>query len=354
MKCTTGIAGVAGAILLGALLTSCGDKAAQSGDAQTGLVIHGAGATFPQPLYARWIEEYRKEQPGVSFTYEGVGSGEGIKRFLAGSVDFGASDAAMSDAELAKVDPARGVVMIPMTAGMVVLAYHIPGVEAGLTLDRDVYGDIFAGKIHKWNDPRIAASNPGLSLPPLDIVPVVRRDSSGTTFIFTNHLAAISPWWAEQGPGVGKVIDWPGSAMNVMGNEGVAQRVEITDGAIGYMEYEFANRLGLRIATLTNKAGEPVAPSPRTGQAALASAKEIPDDLRVFIPDPEGAGAYPIASYTWILLNEHYADPAKARAMKEAIGWGLEQGQPIAESMGYIPVPPTMISRAKDALARID
>ena len=175
-----------------------------------GLCISGAGATFPAPLYKRWMIDFREARPDLNFTYDAVGSGEGIQRFLAGEVDFGASDAAMSDKDLAKVDPKRGALMIPMTAGMVVLAYNIPGVGEGLTLARDVYPDIFAGKIKSWNDPRIRATNPGVSLPDKQILTVVRRDSSGTTFAFTNHLGTASPWWAKEGPGIGKLIDWPG------------------------------------------------------------------------------------------------------------------------------------------------
>jgi phosphate transport system substrate-binding protein len=243
--------------------------------------------------------------------------------------------------------------MVPMTAGMVVLAYHIPGVAKGLVLARDVYVDIFAGKIRKWNDPRILATNKDLKLPDADILPVVRRDSSGTTFAMTNHLAAASPWWKGQGPGVGKLVDWPGGAMAVRGNEGVARRVQITQGSIGYMGYEFAERLGLPMAALQNKAGQAVAPSPESGRAALASVGQVPADLRVFVPDPEGPGAYPIVTYTWILLDAHYADAAKAKALRDALQWGLGKGQPIAAAMGYVPLPEAMIAKSAEALARI-
>jgi phosphate transport system substrate-binding protein len=336
------------------LLGACSDKPAPKGQAAPtgGLTISGAGATFPAPLYRRWMQEFRKERPELNFTYDAVGSGEGIARFLEGSVDFGASDAAMSDKDLAKVDPKRGALMIPMTAGMVVLAYNIPGVTEGLTLSRDVYQDIFAGKIRSWNDPRILATNTQLRLPNKPILTVVRRDSSGTTFALTNHLGNANPWWKERGPGIGKLIDWPG-AMTASGNEGVAQRVKITDGSIGYMEYEFAQRLGLPMAILQNKAGQAVAPSPAAGQAALASTAEIPADLRVFIPDPIGADAYPITTYSWILLAEHYADPAKAAALKDALTWGLGKGQAIAKEMGYVPLPEAMIAKATEALARV-
>lgn len=355
MKASMRLAGVVVAALAAGLLAACGDRPAETTQAPVagGVALTGAGATFPAPLYKRWIIDFGEVRRDLSFTYDAVGSGEGIERFLAGEVDFGASDAAMSDKDLAKVDPNRGALMIPMTAGMVVLAYNIPGVGEGLTLARDVYLDIFAGRIKSWNDPRILATNPGLSLPDKQILPVVRRDSSGTTFAFTNHLGTANPWWAKEGPGIGKLIDWPGSAMTAPGNEGVAQRVKITDGSIGYMEYEFAERLGLPIATLYNKAGQAIVPSPAAGQAALASVTEIPADLRVFVPDPEGAAAYPIVTYSWILLNERYPDAAKAAALKDALGWALGAGQIVARDMGYVPLPDTMIARATEALARV-
>jgi phosphate transport system substrate-binding protein len=327
-----------------------------SGSSQSGpgpVTITGAGATFPQPLYKRWIEAYGDLYPNVSFSYDGVGSGEGIKRFLAEAVDFGASDAAMTDADLAEVGP-RGAVMVPMTAGMVVLAYNISGVGGALRLPRDVVADIFAAHIGYWDDPRIAAANPGVMLPHRGITPVVRRDSSGTTFILTNHLAAANDWWRTDGPGAGKQVDWPGRAMEVNYNEGVAQRVKISDGAIGYMEYEFAERLGLPVAALQNKAGAYVEPSPRAGTAALASITDIPDDLRVFAPDPPGAGAYPIVSYTWLLLYGTYSDSVKRDALKDAVIWGLTEGQPIAEAMGYIPLPEPMVELAKAQVEAID
>jgi len=354
MRASKRLAGAVLAALVAGLLGACSDKPAEQAQVPAGgTLITGAGATFPAPLYKRWIIDFGEERPDLTFTYDAVGSGEGIQRFLAGEVDFGASDAAMSDKDLAKVDPNRGALMIPMTAGMVVLAYNIPGVGEGLTLARDVYVDIFAGKIKSWNDPRILATNPGLALPDKQILTVVRRDSSGTTFAFTNHLGTANPWWAKEGPGIGKLIDWPGSAMTATGNEGVAQRVKITDGSIGYVEYEFAERLGLPVATLYNKAGQAVVPSPAAGQAALASTAEVPADLRVFIPDPSGSMAYPITTYSWILLNERYPDKAKAAALKDALVWGLGQGQIVARDMGYVPLPDAMIAKATEALARV-
>ena len=345
------------AVAVVSLVACSPDQGGEGADASSSdaLVVRGAGATFPKPLYEKWISIYGEETPGVRFEYAGVGSGKGIKMFLAGKdpdgevfggadIDFGASDAAMSDQDLAKVGE-RGAVMVPMTGGMVVLAYNLPGVE-GLRLSRDAVQGIFSGQIVNWDDPAIAATNPDADLPNRTITPVVRRDSSGTTFIMTSHLAAADPAWRD-GAGVGKQIDWPGNTMEVNYNSGIAQRVKVSEGAIGYMEYEFAERLGLPIATLENKAGEYVRPTPAAGSAALASAPEIPDDLRVFVPDPPGAGAYPIAGYTWLLLYEQYPDAAKRDALKSAVLWGLDEGQPIAEEMGYIPLPDEMVRLAR-------
>jgi phosphate transport system substrate-binding protein len=329
------------------------DSATTSVAASTEVKIKGAGATFPQPLYKRWIEVYTEQHPEIAIVYDGVGSGEGIRRFLAEEVDFGASDAAMSDADLAKVGD-RGALMIPMTAGMVVLAYNLPGVEEGLRLPRGLVADIFAGKVTYWDDPRIADANPDITLPHRNITPVVRRDSSGTTFVLTNHLGTAHDWWgSDEGPGVGKQIDWPGNTMEVNYNEGVAQRVKTSEGSIGYMEYEFADRLGLPIAILENKAGEFVEPSPSAGTAALASVDAIPDDLRVFAPDPAGDGAYPIVSYTWLLLYEVYPNADKREALKDAVLWALTDGQPIAEQMGYIPLPKQMVKLAQSKVEQI-
>jgi len=279
-----------------------------------------------------------------------VGSGEGIKRFIAEEVDFGASDAAMNDQEIAKVE--RGVKLIPATAGMVVLAYNLPGFEGELKLPRDVYVDIFLGKIWRWDDQRITEANPGVELPSKLIQTVVRRDSSGTTFAFTNHLSTLSSDWRDNGPGTGKLIDWPGGAMTGRGNEGVAQKVKISQGAIGYMEYGFAKRLGLPMASLQNKSREYVKPGADSGRAALGAAK-LPANLRLFVPDPEGADSYPIVSLSWILAYGSYPESAKAGQLKQALTWALDEGQAIAAEMGYIPLPETMLAKAKAAVADI-
>jgi phosphate transport system substrate-binding protein len=344
----------AAAVSVAILLAACGGESTDAVPAvQTGTKITGAGATFPEPLYQEWIRRYNADHPELQIVYEGVGSGEGVARFIAEAVDFGASDSAMSDAQIAQVT--RGVKLIPATAGMVVLAYNLPGVEGELRLPRDVYVDLFLGKIWKWNDPRIVAANPGLELPAKLIQTVVRRDSSGTTFAFTNHLSAISRAWRGEGPGTATLLQWPGGAMTGVGNEGVAHKIKISHGAIGYVEYGFAKRLGLPVASLQNSAGEFVAPDALSGQRSLEAAAQegLPADLRLFVPDPPAANAYPIISLSWLLLYGQYPDASTSEVLKAAVAWALDAGQPIAESMGYVPLPSNIVEAARVALGEV-
>jgi phosphate transport system substrate-binding protein len=316
------------------------------------VVLRGAGATFPAPLYEKWIHAYLKEHPEVAITYDVVGSGEGQRRFLNDAVDFGASDAALSDEQMARVK--AGARLVPATAGIVVLAYNIPGLGGPLRLGRDVYVDIFAGRIRTWDDPRIRAHNPSLNLPHRTIVIVARQDGSGTTFALTNHLSAVSPFWRDQGPGVGNVVDWHG-AMLARGNEGVAGRIKVSDGSIGYVEYHFAKRLGLSMAQVQNKAGQYIAPGEQSGQAALAAnVKQMPSTLRLFLPDPEGEESYPIVTFSWLLLYDRYPNPAKAAALKKFLTWGLTTGQSFSRELGYIPLPAEVASLSLAALDRIN
>lgn len=356
MKSFHRITHAAVAALALAVLLSCGKEAATpQADAGDPLRVQGAGATFPEPVYQAWFRRYNEEHPDVQFSYQAVGSGEGIRRFIAEAVDFGGSDSAMSDEQIAQVP--RGVNLIPATAGMVVLAYNLPGVEGELRLPRDVYVDIFLGKVWRWDDPRILAANPGLNLPPKLIQTVVRRDGSGTTYAFTNHLGTISPAWGEAGggPGVGTHINWPGGAMTGNGNEGVAQKILISHGSIGYVEYFFAKRLGLPIATLENQAGNFVKPDAESGRRALeaAAAARLPENLRLFVPDPEAPDAYPIVSLSWLLLYGRYPEPEKAAALRAAVTWALSEGQSIAREMGYIPLPDNIAAAANQAIANI-
>ena len=320
-----------------------------SQDARGGLAIHGAGSTFAAPLVKKWMASFGAAHPELRLSYDAVGSGEGIDRFLAGTVDIAATDAPLKPEQATGV--AAGVHQIPITAGMIVLTYNLPGIESPLNFPRDVYPDIFLGKIFRWDDPRIAAANPGVKLPPKLIQVVARQDSSGTTFAFTNHLGAISQDWAK-GPGIGKQIDWPGGAMIARGNEGVAQRVKITEGSIGYVEYGFAERLHLPMAWLENRAGGLIAPGADTGSRALVGGSDtIPENLTVLIPDPEGARSYPIVTYSWALVYDRYPDSAKAQAIQGLLRWSLTEGQAQSEAMGYIPLP---ANAAEAALAEVE
>ncbi|HHB76799.1 MAG TPA: phosphate ABC transporter substrate-binding protein PstS [Desulfobulbus sp.] len=333
-------------------LSGCrGNRETQSGSN----VVHitGAGSTFAAPLYNRWIEVYTKDHTDVGISYDAVGSGEGTKRFIAGTVDFGASDSAMTDEKMAEVS--SGVQLIPATAGAIVLAYNIPNLNGKLKLSRKVYADIFLGRIRMWNDPRIKEDNPGLNLPDMNIVTVVRSDSSGTTWAFTNHLSAISKEWRENGPGVGKEIDFPGNAMFGSGNGGVAAKIKNSRASIGYVEYGFAKRAALSMALLENKAGNFVEPDDSSPTETLANtASTMPANLRLFLPDPDGKTSYPIVTYSWLLLNKRYDDKSKEAKLKEFISWGLTKGQKFGPELGYAPLPGQVADAALKAVKNIN
>jgi phosphate transport system substrate-binding protein len=309
--------------------------------------VVGAGASFPAPLYQRWSSDFGKAG-GVQVEYQSVGSGAGVKQFTQGTVDFGASDAAMSDEEIAKVS--QGVVLIPATAGSIVVAYNLPGVKE-LKLSREALAGIFLGKIANWNDPVIAKDNEGVKLPSLPINVAKRSDGSGTTFVFSKHLAAISPEFNED-IGVDKSTDaWP-VGVGGKGNEGVTALVKQTPGAVGYVEYGFAEHNGLATASLQNKSGNFVKPTPESGAATLASV-ELPANLRVWPDDPAGAQDYPIATFTWMLLYKKYPDAAKLKALKDFVTYGLTEGQKVAPQLGYIPLPAPVVEKCKAALATV-
>ena len=311
--------------------------------------LRGAGSTFVAPLMNGWINYYESAQPEVGLHYDAVGSGEGISRFRSGSVDFATSDQPLSPAEAQKID--GGVVQVPSTAGMIVLAYNLPGVKGRLKLPHDVYVDIFLGKIRTWNDPRIKAANKDLNLPSIDIAVVARQDKSGTTYALTEHLAAVSKAWAS-GPGIGGIIQWPNVAMLARGNEGIASKIKISQGSIGYLEYGFALRLGLQMAVLENKAGQFVAPTPLSGAAALTPTMDVNlDDLDASTTNPPGLKAYPIVTYSWILLYPSY--PAeKARALVSFLNFAYDEGQSYGPYFGYLMLPEPVIEQARAALAR--
>jgi phosphate transport system substrate-binding protein len=316
-----------------------------------GIELRGAGSTFAAPLYEKWIEAFRRLHPEIAVRYEAVGSGEGIARFRAAAVDFAGSDVPLPASAATKIE--RGAVQMPSTAGMIVLAYNLPGLAGQLKLPQDVYVDIFLGKILAWNDPRIRAANPGLALPSRNIALIGRQDSSGTTFAFTTHLAAVAARWSDEGPGVGKLVAWPKGAMIARGNEGVAARIKISEGAIGYVEFGFARRIGLPVALLQNKAGAFVAPSQESGTAALAaSAGYGLEGLAASMTNPAGPQTYPIVTYSWLLLYANY--PAeRAQAMTSFANWGLTSGQSFAADLGYLALPQAVADLGKGALSQI-
>jgi phosphate transport system substrate-binding protein len=313
--------------------------------------LRGAGATLPAPLYKKWIAVYQASHPSVAIAYDAVGSGEGIKRFLAETVDFVGSDEFLSAEPASKVE--NGAATVPVTAGMVVLAYNIPGVTGEIKLPRDVYADLFAGAITRWDDPRILAANPGVRFPARDIAVVARLDSSGTTAAFTRHLAAAGPQWRAHGLGSGKLIGWPAATMLAAGNEGVAARIRISEGSIGYVEYGFAKRLGLPMAALQNKLGEFVAPTEAAAQLALSARVVQVNELERSIVDPAIAGAYPIVSYSWLFLYHHYRERAKADAIRDFVNWGLEEGQHYGPELGYIPLSADVVSLGREVLGTV-
>lgn len=312
------------------------------------VTLQGTGATFPAPLYQRWFTEFNKVHPEVQINYQALGSGAGVKQFQEGLVNFGASDAAMTDEEIAAVKD--GVVLLPMTAGSIVLAYNLPGAPADLKLSREAYTGIFLGTITTWNDPKIASTNPGVTLPATKITPVTRSDGSGTTFVFTQHLSAISDAW-KSGPGTGKSVNFP-VGVGGKGNPGVTALIKQTPGAIGYVEYGYAKQTQMPIATLQNKSGAYVKADRESEKAALASV-ELPPDLRAWIPDPAAPAAYPIVTYTWLLLYKKYPDPKIRDALKGVVRYGLSDGQKFSEELGYIPLPGNVVTAVSKALEQI-
>jgi phosphate transport system substrate-binding protein len=313
------------------------------------LALRGAGSTFSSLLFAQWATAYHQLHPDVALQYDSVGSGEGVQRFLGRNVpteqavDFGASDSAMSDEQLAQ---APDTLMLPVTGGCVTVAYNVPGLH-GLKLTRRAYAGIFAGTIDRWNAPEIAAANPGLVLPDLPIARIVRLDSSGTTFAFSSHLAAISDTFGRVSP-PGTMVDWRGEAMRANGNEGVAGMIKTYHGTIGYVGFEFAEKLGLDMAALQNQAGSFVGPSEAACGAGLASA-QLPANLRVFVTDPAGPDAYPIVTFSWALVRKG-ASGQTAEAIRSFFHWALTDGQQYASQLGYVPLPNAVAAKGLAAL----
>ena len=339
-----------GWVSLGLLIVtgvSCSNSSSGTAVSDNEIKLQGAGASFPAPLYNMWFKTYSAAHPGVQIDYQSVGSGTGVKDVIDKTVDFGASDAAMTPEEMKQVD--AGVQLLPMTAGSIVLAFNVPGVDE-LKLSREAYAGIFLGKITKWNDPKIAAANPGAKLTDQNINVIVRADSSGTTLVFTKHLSAISDEFAKS-PGISKMPNWPVGTKS-KGNEGVASSLATTPGSIGYIEFGYARGAKLKMAQLQNKAGKFIAPSIESAQATLAAAK-MPADLIAWFSDPEGDASYPIVTYTWMLFYQKYDNAAKVKTIKDVINYCLTDGQKDSEALGYLPLPAVVVEKVKAALDNI-
>ncbi|MEH1969315.1 phosphate ABC transporter substrate-binding protein PstS [Nostoc sp.] len=311
--------------------------------------LTGAGASFPAPLYDTWFTDLNKKYPNLQVDYASVGSGAGVEQFIKGTVDFGASDVAMKDEEIQKVPADKGVILLPVTAGSIVLGYNLPDVPE-LKLPRAVYADILLGKIKSWDDAQIAKANPGAKLPKEAITVVYRSDGSGTTGVFTKHLSAISPEWKSK-VGEGKTVNWP-VGVGAKGNEGVTAQIQQTQGSIGYVEYGYAKQNSLKFAALENKGGKFIVPTEESASKTLESVT-LPPNLRAFISDPEGADSYPIVTYTWILAYKKYPDAAKAKAIEAAIEYALTEGQKQATALGYVPLPQNIITKVAAAADQI-
>ncbi len=316
-----------------------------SATASAQMMINGAGATFPYPIYSKWFDDYAKVDPSVRFNYQSIGSGGGQKQILAQTVDFGASDGPMSDENLSKA-PGK-ILHLPTVAGAVAITYNLPGNPA-LKLDGETIADIFLGKIKKWNDPKIAASNPGAKLPENEIVVVHRSDGSGTTFIFTDYLSKVSTEW-KQKAGNNTSVNWP-TGIGGKGNEGVSGQVKQTPGTIGYVELIYAVQNKMPYAEVKNAAGQFVKPSIESVTAALGTAN-IPDDFRFSMTNAPGDSAYPIAGATWLLVYEQQKDPAKGKKLIEFLKWALTKGEGMAKDLNYAPLPDEVQQRV---LKRID
>ena len=320
--------------------------------ASGGADLTGAGATFPYPIYSKWISDY-SAKAGIKVNYQAIGSGGGIRQLTEGTVDFAGSDAPMTDDEMAK---AKGgpIIHIPTVLGAVVITYNVPDLTQPLNLSGDVIADIFLGKITKWNDSRLASVNPGAKLPAKDILVVHRSEGSGTTYIFSDYLSAVSPAWAS-GPGKGKELRWP-VGLGGRGNDGVSGQVKQTPGTIGYVELAYANQNKLPVARVRNAAGQFVAPTIESITAAAAGAVEklAPNtDFRVSIVNAPGGAAYPISSFTWLLVYERQPDAAKGKKLVDFVRWALTEGESSAAALDYAPLPETVSKQLLEKLAAI-
>lgn len=311
--------------------------------------LNGAGATFPYPIYSKWFSEYHKAHSDVQVNYQSIGSGGGIRQVLAGTVDFGASDGPMTDEQLgqAKVK----ILHIPTVLGAVVPAYNIPGVSGEVKFTPEALAGIFLGKITTWNDKALAAANPGVNFPNQAIVVIHRSDGSGTSYIFTDYLSKVSADW-KNGPGKGTSVKWP-VGLGGKGNEGVAGMIRQMEGSIGYVELIYALQNKITYGSMKNPAGEFVKASLESVTTAAASVKSMPADFRVSITNAPGKGAYPISSFTWLLIPTKSQDPNKGKILTDLLNWCETDGQKLAADLSYAPLPDTVVAKVKEAIKQV-
>jgi len=315
--------------------------------------LNAAGATFPYPIYSKWFNEYHQQHPDIEINYQSIGSGGGIAQVTAGTVDFGASDGPMKDEQIAAFKQQRGtsVLHFPTVLGAVVPAYNIPGFKGELKFTPEVLAGIYLGKITSWNDPAIAKANPGTSLPNASIVVVHRSDGSGTTYIWTDYLSKVSSDWNNQ-VGKGTSVKWP-VGMGAKGNEGVAGMIRQMDGAFGYVELIYALQNKITFGSVQNAAGNFVKASLDSTTAAASSVKTMPADFRVSITNAPGKDAYPIASFTWLLVPADWKDKSKQKIVVDFLNWMLDQGQTMSAQLDYAPLPDSVKEKERAAVKAI-
>src|SRR5215510_4468906 len=331
------------------LLTALALVAALFGVSGAETNLNGAGATFPNPIYQKWFTEYHNAHNDVQINYQAIGSGGGIKQLQSGTVDFGASDGPMTDEQLAQTP--QKVFHIPTVLGAVVPTYNIQGVSQELKFTGDVLADIYLGNIKKWNDPRLAKENPGVKFPDEDIVVIHRSESSGTTYIFTDYLSKVSQAWKDK---VGKntAVNWP-VGLGGKGNDGVSGMIKQTEGSIGYVELIYALSNKMSYGTVQNAAGAFVKASLESVTAAARSVKDMPDDFRVSITNAPGKDAYPISSFTWLLVPAEWPDAAKHKAFVDFLNWMVDQGQTMTSALEYAPLPKSVASKVKARIKEV-
>jgi phosphate transport system substrate-binding protein len=315
------------------------------------VLLNAAGATFPYPMYSKWFDVYRQAHPNVQINYQSIGSGGGIRQLLDKTVDFGASDGPMNDDQLKQASVP--ILHFPTVMGADVPSYNVPGVTAELNFTSEALSGIFLGKVTKWNDPAITSANPGVKLPSDDIVVVHRSDGSGTTYIFTDYLSKVSPEWQTK---VGKAtsVNWP-VGLGGKGNEGVAGLIQQTPDSLGYIELIYAIQNKIAYGRVKNSSGAFVkADLASVSAAAAAAAKDMPDDFRVSITNPDGKAAYPIASFTWLLIPSKFADTAKRDAVKDFLKWMMTDGQQYCEGLSYAKLPKEVVAKELKAIAKIE